>query len=282
MLREKFLKKVREMVKKEGERKDLFLAHAIRTLEDLEKVINLLGSRLKEWYSYYFPELEIKDVYKFSQVVLILGRKEDVEKAREKLEEKLGEGLANKVVELAKNSVGGSIEEEDLEYIKMLAKEIISLIELKEKYEEDLDKISSKIAPNLTYLVGGKIAAKLIEHANGLEKLSLMPASTIQVLGAEKALFKYLRKKAKRPPKHGILLLHPYVNSLPKKLRGKMARTLASKLSIAIKADATTKKFIAKELKEELEERWEELKKLKDKVEEKPHKRKKSKRKGGK
>ena len=259
-LREKFLKKVRERVKKEGERRDLFLSHIIKTIDDIDKVSNMLTNRLKEWYSYYFPELDIRDNDKFVKAVLSIDDKKRIDET--KLMKAVGENLAKRIVEKGRESSGGDIKREDLEYIKMLAKEIEKLRELKEKYEEDIERISNEIAPNTTYIAGGKIVARLIAHAHGLDKLSSLPSSTIQVLGAEKALFKYLKKRSKKPPKHGILLLHGYVNSLPKKLRGKMARSMASKLSIALKVDAEKGKFIGKELKQSLEKRYNELKEL--------------------
>ncbi len=259
-LREKFLKKVRERVKKEGERRDLFLSHIIKTMDDLDKVSNMLTGRLKEWYSYYFPELDIRDNEKFVKAVLAIEDKKSINE--EELRKVVGEGLAQKIAKAGKESSGGDIKKEDLEYIKMLAREIEELNKLRDKYEEDLEKISNEIAPNATYIAGGKIVARLIAHAHGLDKLADLPASTIQVLGAEKALFKYLKKRSKKPPKHGMLLLHGYVNTLPKKLRGKMARTLASKLSIALKVDSEKGKFIGDKLKQELEKRYNELKQM--------------------
>ncbi len=266
-LRERFLKKVRERVKKEGERRDLFLSHIIKTMDDLDKVSNLLTNRLKEWYSYYFPELDIRDNEKFVKAVIAIEDKKNIDE--EKLRKVLGESTAKKIVEKGKESSGGDIKREDLEYIKILAKEIEEINRLRQKYEEDIEKISNEIAPNATYIAGGKIVARLIAHAHGLDKLADLPASTIQVLGAEKALFKYLKKRSKRPPKHGILLLHGYVNSLPKKLRGKMARSLAAKLSIALKVDNEKGKFIGNKLKEELEKRYHELREMAKKVKKK-------------
>ena len=126
---------------------------------------------------------------------------------------------------------------------------------LEEKIESDMNNI----APNISKIVGPHIGARLISLAGGLERLSLMPASTIQILGAEKALFRF-KKEGGKPPKHGIIFQHPYVNRAHRKDRGKIARIFASKISIACKADVYTKRDISKELKTELEKRIKEIK----------------------
>ena len=115
------------------------------------------------------------------------------------------------------------------------------------------------IAPNLTYLLGPILATKLVVEAKGLKRLARLPASSIQVLGAEKALFLHLTKHTK-PPKHGIIFLHPVFRGSEKKIRGKIARLLAAKISLAAKADAFTHKFIAEELKKDLERKLKEVK----------------------
>jgi nucleolar protein 56 len=108
-------------------------------------------------------------------------------------------------------------------------------------------------APNVSDLAGPTLAAKLIEKAGGLKRMAMMPSSTLQILGAEKALYRALKTKA-RPPKHGLIFQHPYVNAAPRELRGLRARHLAAKLSIAARADAFSGNSIADQLKKELEE----------------------------
>ena len=122
--------------------------------------------------------------------------------------------------------------------------------------EEDM----KTIAPNIACLVGPLIGARLLASAGSLEKLALMPASTIQILGAEKALFRY-KKEGGKPPKHGIIFQHAFINRAPKSLRGKIARSMAGKLATAAKADAFTKRDIADILIGELEARIQEIKK---------------------
>ena len=122
---------------------------------------------------------------------------------------------------------------------------------LRKKIEQRINSEASKLAPNLTEIVGGVLTARLLERAGGLERLSSMPASTIQILGAEKSLFKAMSRMKKgkkaKTPKHGIIFQHPYIRTLPKSVRGKMARFLASKLAIAARID-----YYSGELKEEL------------------------------
>ncbi|MDP8003839.1 MAG: C/D box methylation guide ribonucleoprotein complex aNOP56 subunit, partial [Caldisphaera sp.] len=130
---------------------------------------------------------------------------------------------------------------------------------------KDLDQYATsamkEVAPNITELVGPLLGARLISLAGGLERLATMPASTIQVLGAEKALFRAL-KTGGRPPKHGIIFQYPEIYKSPKWQRGKIARALAAKLAIAAKVDAYSGRFIGNKLKEDLNKRTEEIKKL--------------------
>lgn len=134
--------------------------------------------------------------------------------------------------------------------------------------EKKIDKDMRRIAPNISEMVGSLIGARLISQAGGMERLATMPSSTIQLLGAEKALFRY-KKEGGKPPKHGVIFQHSQINRSPKEIRGKIARALATKIAIAAKADAFTKRDISKELKNNLENRIKEIKKnsiLKNKV----------------
>ncbi|MCS7109448.1 MAG: hypothetical protein NZ903_01470, partial [Candidatus Micrarchaeota archaeon] len=156
------------------------------------------------------------------------------------------------------------LEEKDLDAIKIVAQQIIALEEIKKQLQQYEDELVREIAPNLVEVGGPRITAKLIAHVGSLEKLARLPASTIQVLGAEKALFKHLRRKTK-PPKHGIIFQHTIVHSVPKNKRGKIARALATKLAIAAKIDVFGKgKFIGKELRVEFEKRVKEILNEKD------------------
>jgi len=118
-----------------------------------------------------------------------------------------------------------------------------------------------RLAPNTTKIVGPLIGARLISISGGMERLAIMPASTIQILGAEKALFRF-KKEGGKPPKHGVIFQQSLINKSPYKIRGKIARVLATKISIAIKADVFTKRDISKELIEDLNNRVKEIKNL--------------------
>jgi nucleolar protein 56 len=124
--------------------------------------------------------------------------------------------------------------------------------------EEQIENEMKKIAPNLNHIVGSLIGARLISLSGGIKKLAMLPSSTIQILGAEKALFRY-KKEGGKPPKHGIIFQHPYINRAHKNVRGKIARIFAAKIAIAAKADAFTKRDISNELKKNLNNRIKEI-----------------------
>ena len=130
-------------------------------------------------------------------------------------------------------------------------------IELK-SLEKQIENDMKKIAPNVNNLVGSLIGARLISLSGGIKKLAMLPSSTIQILGAEKALFRF-KKEGGKPPKHGIIFQHPYINRAYKNVRGKIARIFAAKISIAAKADAFTKRDISNELKKNLNNRIKEI-----------------------
>ena len=127
-------------------------------------------------------------------------------------------------------------------------------------FEKLVDIDMELIAPNISKITGPLVGARLISLAGSIEKLANMPASTIQILGAEKALFRY-KKEGGKPPKHGVIYQHPYINKSPKEIRGKIARMFATKIAIAVKADVFTKRDISKYLKKDIDKRIREIKK---------------------
>ena len=211
-------------------RGDIVIIEAVRYLEDLNESLNLLYSRLRSWYSLYSPETS-GSMEEYAKSVVEGGR--------------------------VAGTLGWELEEEDLDEIKNLASVILNLLSAKRRIEEYIDKKMREIAPNLREICGSIIGAKLISLAGGLEKLAFMPASTVQVLGAEKALFSHIRRGSP-PPKHGIIYQHPLVHNSPKKIRGKVARSLAAKITIAARLDLSEKPIMP-ELKESLLRRVEEL-----------------------
>ena len=225
-------------------KKDKIIAHVIQAIEEHEKILNTLIERLREIYSLYFPEFEekISDHKKFVNILSKNPKRENIEGFEE----------------IAKESVGMEFDESDLKIIKNFAEEIKGMFSFKESLEKYLEKLMKEVAPNLSEIAGIKIGAKLIRAAGSLEKLAKLPSSTIQLLGAEKALFRFLRGKGK-PPKHGYIFMHPLIQSAPKKLRGKIARALASKIMMAARIDNFSKEYKADKLKKDLEERIKEI-----------------------
>ena len=129
------------------------------------------------------------------------------------------------------------------------------------KMEKQIEEEMKIVAPNISNIIGPLIGARLISFAGGLQRLATFPASTVQILGAEKALFRF-KKEGGRPPKHGVIFQHTTINGAPRKIRGRLSRVYANKISIAAKADFFTKRDIAKDLKKELEENIKKIRNL--------------------
>ena len=214
---------------KEAVTDDLLIIQTINNISELDKIINTLTKRLREWYEFYNPELSkrIYDNKKFSEIVLMEKKQ--------------------------KESFGADLLRENLEPILNLSKEIGSLYNLKDAQSKYLDGLMKKLCPNLIAIAGVSLGAKLLEHAGSLKKLMEMPASTVQLLGAEKALFRHIKNKKNLPPKYGILHEHPLISQAKKREHGKIARALADKISIAVKIDYFKGKFIGDKLKKEIE-----------------------------
>jgi len=241
-------------------KRDIYAVQAVRTVDDLDKTINLFAGRIREWYGLHFPELDraIDSHDTYARLIQNLGNKNNFTK---KGLEKAGlpKVKAKKIAEIAQISMGANISEEDLKWIKSFAEEILNLYRLRENIEEYIDKVMQEIAPNMSSLVGSIISARLISIAGGLNNLAKMPASTLQVLGAEKALFRAL-KTGSRPPKHGIIFQYALIHQAPKWLRGKIARVLSGKLSIASRLDAFEGEFAGEKLKKDVIEKVNEIK----------------------
>jgi len=215
---------------------DLHLIQAINTLDETDKIINSISSRLREWYGLHFPELDnlIDSINGYSQIVLSGTRenisKEDFEKA----------GFSKDKVEMLslikEKSRGGNISEKNFGIVQALAKQILELFELRKNIEEHVDEQMKEEAPNISAILGTAVGARILAHAGSLNRLARMPASTIQILGAEKALFRSLKTGA-NPPKHGILFQHATVHASPSWQRGKIARAVAAKAAIAARVD---------------------------------------------
>jgi nucleolar protein 56 len=219
-----------------SESPDLHIIQAINTLDETDKIMNGVSSRLREWYGLHFPELDniVDSINGYSQIVLT-GKRDALSK--QVFEDA---GFPDSKVEMLtlvrEKSRGGDISDENLAIVQSLAKQILDLHELRKKLEEHVEKEMKIIAPNISAILGTSVAARILGRAGSLKNLSSMPASTIQVLGAEKALFRSL-KTGSQPPKHGLLFQHALVHAAPRWQRGKIARAIAAKAAIAARVD---------------------------------------------
>src|ERR687895_395197 len=224
-------------VKKASEKLDLHIIQSINSLDELDKIINTVGARMREWYGLHFPELDnlVSNLVVYAEIVSKAGLRENI------LVEILQSiGLPDKKVEVivdaAKRSKGGDMTPENLAIVKRLADEVIGQSDLRRVLADHIEAAMESVAPNVKELLTAAVGARIISKAGSLARLATLPASTIQILGAEKALFRALKTGA-RPPKHGLLFQHPLIHSAPKWQRGKIARAVASKVAIAARID---------------------------------------------
>ncbi len=248
-----------EAVARETQRRDLHAIQVIRALDDIDKTLNLFSGRIREWYGLHFPELDrLVDKHEtYTRLVSDLVVRESY--TADKLESQgLPPDKARVISEKAKRSIGFAAATSDLELLKFLSKQTLELYRCRGVAEEHLTSLMEQVAPNMTSILGPLLSARLMSIAGSLDRLAKMPSSTIQVLGAEKALFRSL-KTGSRPPKHGIIFQHQSIHTAPKWQRGKIARALSSKLSIAARIDAFGGEFIGDKLKMQLEKRIKEI-----------------------
>ena len=242
-------------VKQAVEKRDLVVTQVIQTIDDLDKALNLFMCRIREWYGLHFPELDrlIDKHETYARLVANLGRRNSFTlKNLEK--EDLPRAKAKRIVKAVQTSMGAELAEEDIDQIRVVSKNTLALYNMRQKLETYLDSVMEKVAPNIRALVGSLLGARLIALAGRLTNIAKMPASTIQLLGAEKALFRSLKTGA-RPPKHGIIFQHSLIHEAKRWQRGKMARALAGKLAIAARTDAFSGKYAGDKLQSDLEKR---------------------------
>ena len=215
---------------------DLHIIQCINTLDYTDKIINGMSSRLREWYGLHFPELDniIDSINGYAQIV-VAGKRDGMSD-----DVFVDAGFPDSKVQMLslvkQKSRGGDITEENLQIVQNLAKNILALFDLRNDLEKQVDEQMEKVAPNLSAVLGTAVGARILAKAGSLAKMGTMPASTIQVLGAEKALFRAL-KTGSNPPKHGILFQHAVVHAAPRWQRGKIARAIAAKAAIASRVD---------------------------------------------
>lgn len=209
---------------------DDFISQTISTLKDLDKICNMLAKRLREWYDLYAPEV-VRGIASHEQfVAAVLEKKKDAQ------------------------SFGAALSKADVDEMRELARQLQELYALQTHQEAYLESVMQKHCPNILALAGAKIGAQLLDLAKSLKRLALLPASTIQLLGAEKALFRHM-VTGSRSPKYGLLLQHPLVQKAPARERGKMARRLADKLSLCARLDYFKGELKGKAYYQELEEK---------------------------
>lgn len=213
-------------IKKSSQEEDKLLIQAINSIDDIDESISKLVERIRDWYTIYFPEMDT--ISNNETYIKLIAESEN----REDILENFNEHFAEEIEE----STGADIEEDDLLMLKSFAESIYSLQKSRRELETYIDSKMEAIAPNLRDLLGSTLGAKLIAHIGSIKRLATYPASVIQIMGAEKAIFRHL-KTGERPPKHGLIFQHPSVRGAKWWNRGKIARNLALKITLAVRKD---------------------------------------------
>jgi len=209
------------------ERRDKLIVQAVSAYNDLDKIINLMSERIREWFGLHYPEFKPAEHERFIDSIIKWG-------SREKFDN-------------FKSSMGMQLAAEDIAVLQSYATKLKELYALRSELEKYLNKLVPVEMPNTSALLGPLLAARLLAQTGSLERLAKMPSSTVQLLGAEKALFKALRSRDKevKVPKFGIIFTHPDISGAPREHQGKIARLLAAKVSIAARTDFYTKKDVS-------------------------------------
>ncbi|KAI5072327.1 hypothetical protein GOP47_0012433 [Adiantum capillus-veneris] len=216
---------------------DTMIIQAIGLLDDLDKELNTYAMRVREWYGWHFPELGkiVQDNIVYAKVVKAMGHRTNAQNMD--FSGILPEDVEAEFKEAANISMGTDVSDQDMMNIKALCDQVISLAEYRAQLSEYLRSRMNAIAPNLTVLVGELVGARLIAHAGSLINLAKQPGSTVQILGAEKALFRALKTKH-ATPKYGLIYNASLVGQAPPKLKGKISRSLAAKSALSVRYDA--------------------------------------------
>jgi len=251
----------RAKVKFNVHRVDNMIIQTIALVDQLDKDINTFSMRIREWYSYHFPELVkiVNDNYLYAKLAqYIKSRKDLTEEKLEGLEEiVMDEAKAKAIYDASKSSMGMDISPIDLINIESFANRVIGLVEYRQKLHAYLTSKMNQVAPNLQALIGDLVGARLIAHAGSLTNLAKYPASTVQILGAEKALFRALKTKGKTP-KYGLIFHSSFIGRAGAKNKGRISRYLANKCSIASRIDCFTENpsnLFGKKMHEQVDDR---------------------------
>lgn len=227
----------RHKLKFSPDKVDTMIIQAIALLDDLDKELNTYAMRVKEWYGWHFPEMAriINDNVAYSKVILSMGVRSNA--ATTDLTDILPEEIETAVKAAAEVSMGTEITDEDLDNIQALAEQVVGFTDYRQQLSSYLTSRMQAIAPNLTALVGELVGARLIAHSGSLMNLAKSPASTIQIIGAEKALFRALKTKHDTP-KYGLIYHASLIGQATGKNKGKIARMLATKAALGLRVDA--------------------------------------------
>ncbi|KAJ1656923.1 Nucleolar protein 56 [Dispira simplex] len=240
----------RAKVKFNVHRSDNMTIQAIAILDQLDKDINTFAMRIREWYSWHFPEMSklVSDNGQYARLANLIGNKSTLsEEQLDAIEDIVGDpSKAKQILEVSRSSMGTDISEVDLLNIRNFATRLGSLVDYRKSMHEYLISKMNHVAPNLAALIGEMVGARLIAHAGSLTNLSKYPASTVQILGAEKALFRALKTRGKTP-KYGLIYHSSFIGRAGAKNKGRISRFLANKCSVASRIDCfserPTRKF---------------------------------------
>ncbi|XP_050675060.1 nucleolar protein 56 [Leptidea sinapis] len=251
----------RARVKFNVHRVDNMIIQSIALLDQLDKDVNTFCMRIREWYSYHFPELVsiVPENHLYTKCAeYIKDRKSLSEESVEPLTEILGDSeRAQAIIDASKMSMGMDISPVDLINIEMFAKRVVSLSNYRKQISEYLHTKMQSVAPNLTTLIGDQVGARLISKAGSLTSLAKYPASTLQILGAEKALFRALKTRS-NTPKYGLLYHSTFIGRAGMKNKGRISRYLANKCSIASRIDCFSENqttVFGEKLRQQVEDR---------------------------
>ncbi|GLC59398.1 snoRNP complex protein nop56 [Pleodorina starrii] len=240
---------------------DNMIIQAIALLDTLDKDVNTFVMRVREWYSWHFPELVkiVNDNYQYARLALVIKDKSSLsEEQLPAMTEIVGEEAKSKeILDAARSSMGQDISPIDLLNIEVFAARVIKLAEYRQKLHTYLMDKMHAVAPNLSALIGEVVGARLISHAGSLTNLAKYPASTVQILGAEKALFRALKTKG-NTPKYGLIFHSSFIGRAKQRNKGRISRYLANKCSIASRIDCfmdTATSVFGEKMREQVEER---------------------------
>ncbi|XP_051932690.1 nucleolar protein 56 [Hippocampus zosterae] len=251
----------RAKVKFNVNRADNMIIQSIALLDQLDKDINTFSMRVREWYGYHFPELVriVPDNSMYCRLTRLIGnRKELTDESVESLEEVVMDNAkAQAILDASRSSMGMDVSPIDLINIERFSSRVVSLTAYRLELQEYLRSKMGQVAPNLAALIGDVVGARLISHAGSLTNLAKYPASTVQILGAEKALFRALKTRG-NTPKYGLIFHSTFIGRAAAKNKGRISRYLANKCTIASRIDCFSElpsSVFGDKLREQVEER---------------------------